>query len=181
MDQQTVQPRTFQQKHDSLRDTIAWLSCNRFTSQAALAQTLWPDRAKPAKIIAEYNTGRRNSKRLDPFELNRLERDIVFRLKRAELPLEVPSAVHRATEPAAPSTPASASTPGPTPPAHRRPSALMTLELKEVEGRHLGGQCLVMSIGTAAPKADDRWVVSSRGKQLQLRHGYRARYTFGAR
>ena len=184
MDEVGKQPprNAFKEKHDRLRNLISWLSSSRFSTQAALARTLWPEKSNAAKLLAEYNTERRNGKRLDALELNSLHREISFRLKRAELPLEVPvppSSIPTPTTPAAAPTPTPA--PAPAPPRVSRPSALMVLDLKEVEGRNLGGHCLVMSLGTAAPEHDDRWVVSAHGQQLQLRHGYRARYTFSAR
>ena len=178
----------WQEKHDRVRELIDELSSTRFKTQTALARVLWPEKANPAKLLAEYKTGRRNGRQLDRLQLNSLHSDILFRLKRAELPLEAPGAVHRVTEPSSPAPAHVASgavhrvtEPSAPAPAQRQPRALMVLDLKEVEGRHLGGQCLVMSIGTVAPEGDARWVMLSHGKHLQLRHGYRARYTFGAR
>ena len=167
-----------QRRHDTLRDIITWISSSRFSSQQALARRLFPDKSNPEVTLSEFKTGRKNGRALDYFKLNSLYNDITFRFKQAGLPLDLPTTTD-AEPAAAPQTPRP--TPEPAPSAPRRPSALMVLPLKDVEGGNLGGHCLVMDLGTACPTDDNRWTFIVRGEQKQLRLGYRARYTFGVR
>ena len=173
-----------QMKHETLRQVIDLLASDHFPTQKALALKLWPEKSRPEVLLAEYKTGMRNGRKLDLFQLNSLHSEITFRIKRAQLPNELPMADGESpaatTEPPTPATPTTA--PAPAPACGRAPSALMALQLKEIAGGHLGGQVHVMSLGAgAAPTEDDRWIISVRGEQLRIPLGYRARYTFGAR
>ena len=171
---------SWQRRHDSLRDLIALLASSRFSSQRELARTLWPDKSSPEVTLTEFKTERKNGRVLNCFQLNSLYSDITFRLKRAGLPLPQPTTNGEAAVALQSPPPAPATAPAPAPSAPRRSSALMVLPLKDIEGGKLGGHCLVMCLGSAVPD-DDRWTLTARGHELQLRLGYCARYTFGAR
>lgn len=171
-----------QEKHVTLQALIKYLSSKMFTTQKALAQRLWPSKSNKAVILAEYMTGNRNGRKLDGFQLNSLHGEITFRLQKAGLPLHIALAAGSCDELLPPpTTPSPAPAPPSVPVPRHQPSALMILPLKDISAGHLGGRCLVMSLGAAAPVDDIRWIISARGQLLRIPLGYRARYTFGAR
>ena len=172
-----------QEKHVTLRALINLSSC-RFTTQKVLAQTLLPGKSSNmAVILSQYMTGKRNGRTLDVLQLQSLHGEIKFRLEQAGLPLQLPQTTADSSgelpPPAAPPPPA----PAPAPSPRHRPRARMVLQLKDIgDARHLGGQCLIMSVGAqAASSEDSRWIILTRGQELRTPLGFRARYTFSSR
>ena len=77
------------QKHPQLRQHMAWLVAHHFGgSQAALARKL---QLRPA-VLSEYNTQMARSAKLSQMQLDACHANITAAIKKAELPLQPPSA-----------------------------------------------------------------------------------------
>jgi hypothetical protein len=172
-------------KHTQMRALIAWLVEHRFAHK----QVTFCDAIGLAPVeLSRYKNGKTSKgKEMMLSELDTRHKWLCTALQKAQLPLEIPIAGAIPASPFPPHDSGSASIPVAMPqqPASSTvntappKAAVLTVNLRDVEGAHQGGQVHLVNLGV--PVADVRWQIARPGPPLYLRDGLRGRRSLAAR